>query len=910
MASFPSATAGRGVTVLGEWLHPESSYPRRSAAERQIQRRAGLLGFVAIVSGSAAVLLSTAAMMVYGLEPVPTDPAFGSALLPAAIALVIITVFAPQAMFRTQIATRTREILRNPSSPLPPWRSSTLTFDAILVGALLAGIYFDGILALAFFGLALSARVVFQSRRHLEADPNARFHTLVSAWSSGLTGVVAFLIVHPLVTTIDEPAGLLPLAFAALVAMYVGLGLNSIERWVYVDRTPWAFLRDAVDLRRIVVAIVSGLMAWLVSFVGHGVDELASSPGSLTGILAGVGALIVAWLMLWYFSILLWRRDALRTLALWAAHQTEVVGRIADGSLDPVLAGRAAAPTTARMAISVFGATRAMVVSQDSDGEISTVLVGADVFPDAPPPDPRSLVSLPHMRMPIYPLPGHANLSSVTIAGWLWPGWFITRSKTFVRRFTELASHTLLVPRIAEGDDRTSSAFDTMFTPVLRWPTLSAFAEAVKRMKGQADASPQTSSLLIAAYAIDDFGALAGGKFEQAAVGQVMRLAFGFTDFSGQDAFVAYQEPGRVWVALAGGPIIRNQVGTLRGLQQYINDHGSVSSARMDVDVHVSVSFGYAAYQVDDFSYEGLLAKTLERLATDQASRDPFGLDVSLSLDFSPEDIITSTETPLTAVDVLDLIRQDRQAQERDGIRRFPANVSPIIDVATDTVAGLVASVAWLRTVGAVDASQPESFRALVNRQVDVAAEGALAALAEVKDLLAAASETRSPDLPVLVWLPPVLLTPEAGEFSLPNLMTPFLSRAECARTVVLLDTIPRDSGQTLRVLADRGVHVAVTAGAAAAADPVDLDGWRRWAVIFPQQLMQGTQGVDVLTVQQTASAIAGPTTRLIGIADANVDLRDLEATNIQLVVRPGVGISLADPNDLRTSVLGEELDY
>jgi hypothetical protein len=114
--------------------------------------------------------------------------------------------------------------------------------------------------------------------------------------------------------------------------------------------------------------------------------------------------------------------------------------------------------------------------------------------------------------------------------------------------------------------------------------------------------------MLVGVYAIDEFGALAGGRFEQAAVAQVMRLALGHQDFAGHDLFAAYEEPGLLWVALGGGPIIRNGISLLRGLQQHINDHGAVPSARLDVDVHVSVSFGYAAHQVDDFAYDGLMA--------------------------------------------------------------------------------------------------------------------------------------------------------------------------------------------------------------------------------------------------------------------------------------------------------------
>ena len=182
--------------------------------------------------------------------------------------LVAISVFVPQAMFRTRNAALTREVLSNPTSPIRPWRSTTITFDAVLVGALLAGLYFSLALTVAFFGLALVARIVFQGRRELAADPNARFHSLTMAWASAVTGAAAFLVVKPLAASVSAQGSILPLLFAALVAMYVGLAFNSVERWVSGDRTRWAFARDAVDTRRIVVALVSAVIAWLVSVVG------------------------------------------------------------------------------------------------------------------------------------------------------------------------------------------------------------------------------------------------------------------------------------------------------------------------------------------------------------------------------------------------------------------------------------------------------------------------------------------------------------------------------------------------------------------------------------------------------------------------------------------------------------------
>lgn len=883
---FPGERSSVAATALtvGAWLHPVSGFRQRSEPERQLQVRAGVVGILCILIGALAVGAGVAAVALGGYDSPSAYPTFGPATLQGALVLVAISVFAPQAVFRTRNAALTREVLSNPSAPIRPWRSTTITFDAVLVGAMLAGLYFSPALTVAFFGLAFVVRIVFQGRRELRADPNARFHSLTTAWASAVTGAAAFFVVKPLAASVSAQGSILPLLFAALVAMYVGLAFNAVERWVAGDHTRWAFARDAVDTRRIVVALVSAVIAWLVSVVGVWVGESYGSQAQLAGSLAGLAIFVAAWLILWYSAIRLWRRDALRTLDLWSTHQAEIVGRLADGSLRPDLAARAALPITTRMAVSVFGATRAMAIVDDGRDHVTSHLVAVDLYDNAPSPDPSSLVTLPHLRMPLYAVPGHPNTSSVTVAGWLWPGWFMTRSTMIVHRFTELATSALLTPVVASDDDRVHAAFDTMFGTVNRWPTLTAFEEAVSRMRSRADASPQTDSLLVGVYAIDEFGALAGGRFEQAAVAQVVRLALGHQEFAGHDLFVAYEEPGQLWVALGGGPIIRNGIALLRGLQQHINDHGAVPSARLDVDVHVSVSFGYAAHQVDDFTFEGLLSTARGRLLADQGSRDPFNVDNLLSYDIRPEDIIGELDAPVTAVDVLNLLKADHGSVTGGP---FVTTFMPIADLGTGTTQAVIVSTGWQRSFGSLDLAKPDAFRTLVNRQAELAAQATRIMLERLKAVFAEADALGYSDLPVLVSLPSILLHADAGELALPNLVTPFLDRRECARMVVLVDAVPVGGGQALRLLSDRGVNIAVTAAAAAGADPTDLFGWQRWAIFFPMHVVQGPGGVDGLTVQQTASAIATHDTRLIAIADEHVDTRQLALHNIHWGVDP-----------------------
>lgn len=871
------------IQSLGKWLHPASAHRRRSESERALQFRAGIVGLVCIVTGFLAIGASLADVFTSGGSTSVLDPAFGSATLEAAVALVAISVFAPQALFRTRNAAYTREVLTNPSSPIRPWRSTTITFDAVLVGALLAGLYFDPALTLAFFGLAFVGRIVFQGRRELRADPNARFHALTTAWAAAATGAAAYLVVRPLSISVWTGGSMVPLLFAALVAMYVGLAMNAVERWVNGDRTRWAFARDAVDTRRIVVALVSAVIAWTVSVVGLWVDRSYGEVAQLAASTAGLGIFLAAWLVLWYVSIRMWNRDAQRTLAMWSNHQAEVVGRLADGSLSAELAARAALPIATRMAVSIFGATRAMTILDDGRAQVVSQLVAVDRFDNGPTPDPKSLVDLPHLRMPLFPVPDHANSSSITVAGWLWPGWFLTRSSKLVHRFTEVAGATLLTPVVASHDDAVAAAFDAMFDRVTRWPTLTAFEEAVDRMRERVDASPQSDSLVIGVYAIDEFGALAGGRFEQAAVAQVVRIALGNRDFAGHDVFVAYEDPGRVWVALGGGPMIRTSIGLLRDLQEQINERGAVPSTRMDVDVHVSVSFGHATHQVDDFSLDGLMDTARERLTADQGVRDPFHIDGLMTYDISPEDIIGAGAQPVTAVDLVDLLHADRTGGDamRGSTVPFVVHLQPIIDLDDDGPQAIVLTLGWHRAFGTLDLTQPDVFRSLVNRQMALAAEAARMTVEQVRRLQAQTTTLGRPNLPVVAWFPSILLHADAGEFALPNLVAGALDRAACARTVVLIDAVPQGAGQALRLLADRGVSIAVTAGAAAAADPADLQGWQRWAILLPNHVVQGPSGVDGLTIQQTASAIATHDTHLVAIGDDRLDTRALAEHNV-----------------------------
>ena len=878
--------ADRALQRLGAWLHPLTGYPRHSRAERQLQWRAGLVGLVCIAGGLAVLVASLAHLALTGLGDEIPGAWQVSHVLPVAVALVVLSVFAPQAVFRSRSAVITEQVLTNPTTPIRPWRATTVAFDPVLVGAMLAGLAYGPAVTVAFFGTALVIRVLLQSRRTLNVDANARYHSVVIAASSFVTGAVAYAVVRSLAPLVIQQDRLTPLLLAALVALYVGLAINVVERWVNGDRSRWAFLRDAVDIRRIVVAVISALIAWLGVLGAQLGPLISSTSGDLAGALVCLGVFVACWLTLWFISIRLWRRDSLRTLMRWGRHQAEVINRIADGSLSPDLAARAALPVTARMALSVFGATRALVVLDDGRERTQQFFVGADLYGTAAPTDPASLAGVPHLRIPLYVQPGHANTSSVTVGGWLWPGWFMVRTKTIVDRFRELATESLLTPVVASRDDQVSAAFDAMFDPTRGWPTTAAFQEAVERLQARTDESPHSASLLVGVYAIDDFGALAGGRFEQAAVGQVMRLISGYQDLAGHETFLAYEAPGRIWLALTGGPMIRSGVALLNDLQRYINDHGAVPAARLDIDVHVSVSFGYAVHQVDEFAFTGLRDAALDRLAIDQSARSPFTVGDVITRDIRPEDIIGGAEAPVTVVDATEELRRDRLSPQAPEL--FPTTCAVVRTVESEEPRAVVLEVGWRHSFGSLDLVRPGELLRLANRQPEFAAEATRAILARHKETLATLAEQGRPDLPVVVALPSVLLHPDAGQLALPNLLSPFLDRAESARTVVLVDLVPAGGGEAVRLLSDRGIGVAVTAAAAATVAQSDLYGWQRWAIVLPPHIMASKDGIDGLTIQQTSLAIATHGTHLIGVVDRLPDARQLETHGISLIVDRG----------------------
>ena len=865
---------------------PAVDSPRGSRAARRTHLRVGAAGAVLLITGLAVTGLLVGAEYVRSADD----------LLPLALGalLAAISVFAPPVVFRTRSAIATEEVLSNPLAPQRPWRASTLTFDPIISGAMIGALTLPATVVGASFSVALVLRTLLEFRP-TPLDPNARFRALWGGSRAALVAASAFWIVAGLSSSVMLTVSPVPLLLGGLVAMSVGLILNGLERWTEGIHEPWAFARDAADTRRLAVILVSAFVAWLAAWTLTLGDWIEPRNPEVAGILAADGIFLAAWLLMWVISVRFWRGDALRTMRRWGQHQTDLLGRIADGSLDPDLARRASLATTARMALSVFGATNVLVTLRRPDGDVVRYQAARDRYRVNPPLDPRAFPVQRSLRIPIYSTPGHADSSDITLTGAIGPARFISRSRSVTEQFHQLAAAAILTPIVASEDDRLASAFDDLFGSDL-WPSMDALEQAYEELRQRTDSSPQSRSLLIGVLAIDAFGGLSGGRFEHAATAQVMRLVQGYDGFTGHEMFAAYEGEGRIWVAFGAGAIIRNGIGTLRDLQRHINEQGSVSAAHSDLGVHVEVSLGYAVQQVDDFTLAGLLQHARERLEIDQSARNPFEVDAVLSVDITPEDIIGSgAPTPATAVDVTAQLRDDLESA--DAAELFPTSYTPLLAIAGDDLIGLWLDVGWDRSFGSRSLAEPTAFRSIVGRQPELAAGAARALIARADATMDLAE---SSGLPILLPLPAVLLHPEIGQLALPNLLVPTLDRADCARLVAVFDTIPTGAQQTLRALSDQGVRLAVTASAAATADPVDLDGWQRWGVVLPQRMVDEVTGVDWLTIQQTVTAIATHETRLMA--------EQSNGNSAASLLEHGIGMTLR--RDLTSADLDEALDY
>jgi len=882
MASWRQAPI-RAMRGVGAWLLPALPDATSASAAASLHLRAGIAGTLAIVTGVAVTVTAAAWALIMPLAG-PADEDVLTVVV-GAILILGLAILVPAATFRTSNSAWTRTLLTDNDTRIRSWQRVTIRFDPLLVGALLAGIITPPALTIALIGVALIARAVFAAHRDGDHN-NSRFYELFSSFSTGVTAIIAYAIVFTLAPLVVNELSIWPLLLAVLIALYSGLALNGLERWATRQSDRWAFLRDAIDVRRLLIAGITAVVAWLAFAVAVVVADALPRWGDEIGGLAGVGVLLVAWGLLWLASIAWWRHDARVLLAAWRSHQAEIMRRLADGSLSPELAARAALPTVTRVALSTFGATRALGVMELPDGTRRSALAGLDLNDVGATPRPSDLLAHPHREIRLGRPDREQGDGWVTISSWLAPGAFLIRSRDIVDEFTDLATVTLLAPVTAQDYLSTGRAFELMFDDRSSWPTMAAFAEACARLRTRADQSTQSTSMLIGVLEIDEFGALAGGKFEQAAVAQVIRTVVGNPDFAGEEVFVSYGEAGRIWIALLGGPVVRQGIAQLRALQQWLNDHGSVSSARVDVEVSVSVSLGYAAYQVDAVSVPEIMSVASDRLDRDKSARRALLGDSLGYLDFTPEDI-TGSATPVSTADLAQAL-----ADHEDDRSGLDVSVRTLVTPRHRETAGLMLEVSWGDAPGDLDLSTPERLLDAAEHRIDLAVEYAAGSIAAMRDLMASTADTT---LPVLAHAPALLLHPDSGAAALPNIAGRMLDRVEAARAIFIISAIPRGAGQAAQLLEDRGVRLAVMADAAMGADPDDLLGWSPWAIVFPLDSSRRPTGLDALAVQQVTSALARRGTILVAEAGSSSQVDPLGRAGFTLVALPSAPIDIAE---------------
>lgn len=875
MESTRSLSAVRFTESVGRLMLPEGP-SMRGRNKLLITRRAGLVSLIWLVTGLAATAIGVTLTLINPDSFMTFRDSNDSGHPEIAIAFVLISVFAPQAVFRTRSRIRTEQLLSDPSTPMRRWDQTTLTFDAMLIGAMLAGLYYNPGAALGCFGLALTVRVAIACRR--TKNHVAPYDAIRRGWSALAIAVVAYLVVRPLAGSVIEERSMVPFLLAGVIAMCLQIAVNAVDRWVRLDAEPWALGRDVMDARRIVIAVVSAGIAWMVCATGEWVSHQPGPDAVMWSVAAGLAVYVGSWFVLWIVSIVVWRAEALRILRLWGDHQARILARMSDGSLDPALVARAASTTTARMGMSIYGARGAVVrLADGSTPQSFTVDQDAVRVADA-----GALLTGPYVSVDLQLDPLQLGGDSIFLAGLNAPGRFLRHSRLATSLFRKLAMETLTVPEIANRGTTSSVAFASMFDSGIGLPTLSAFVEAVSRMRELSDSKGSLSSVTVGVFGVEDFVGLTEGRLDRSVISNLaLEISRQAAEF-GAMSFVAYENPGQVWAAFHAGPMARNSVAALQNARDAFSGDRTVAGGA--ISLNAQISLGTAVYQVDELGVTDLLQVARDRCAADRQARNPLlsmqfsGVEREMH-DFGPEDIIGADKDRLAPSDLYTALSEDRSSDE------IVCLLTPIVNIGRHGSDALMVDIGWNHRIGSVDLSDPANFIRAVNRQTSLAALAAEIIIDHAQLILGDADGLGFSQALVVVSMPALLLHPDAGVYALPNIAGSRMDLRESARTVLLFDAVPHGSGQALRLLADRGFHIALTAGAAATADPMDLTGWRRWGLIVGSHVLDGPRGIDALTIQQTLSALAGVGTRVIGMVDGPVDEGSLKSHQINWVI-------------------------
>lgn len=888
----PRASEVSSVTKIGYWLHPVTS----KVHDRQLHFRVGLVGIVFILLGLALTGLATWAAIFNSAFNSGGRENLDSGSLIAAALLVGISVFGPAAIFRTTSSALEPNVVDNSLTPIRPWSSTTISFDSLVVGAMLAGLYFPIGLTFTFIGIALILRLMFRTRSHLGRDPNARFHDLFTALADAGAALAAYAIANSLAALASHEGSPIPLLFAAVAALFATLGFNALFRWTIYEKAPWAFLQGLSDPRRIALVFFGGMTAWGVAAVGEVVGQSFTPENDSVGALAGLGVFISAWAFLWVLSISLWRRDARKTFTSWHEQISHVTARLAEGSLSPSLARAAAVNTMSRIAVTSFGAVHSRVIvagtanvaTHFSETELSNS-AAILAFPESPIEASAHPQISPSTIISISPQNAAHSLGSVQISGWQTPGSFLLRSPAIVKEFSHLAATALLTPSLASTYADPKAAFGSLFTKGHLNPNMAAFDQAVRLFSKEVDSAPDRCSLAVGVFEIAHFASLHSNGLDTEAISHIFRVVNSSSWFGGGEVFIAYESPGRVWIACLGGPIIRNTIQGFSSLTEVINNGSNLPSQRVDLGFDTSVEIGHSIYLIDSMSPEGLLTGAVESLEKMKNSRlDRVAPQAAFAhvkaADFM-EDPRDSAHLPLTHVDLLSALRNELRQNEI----AFPTALVAVRGCSDPREYGIAVHVGWNFSTESMNFASPESFGQACSKQPDLASEFTKIQLSQLRRLVASRSELDSELAPFLIDLPGILLDPDAGSLALPNHVGRELDQIACAQMVAVFDYLPPGSGQAVSLLVDRGIRVAIHASAASSLNPVDLLGWQRWGIIFDHTYFDVEKGTDRLMIQQVNSTLGSVNTHLIA--------QTLNSTSTSTVIAAGMTCMMPEVN-------------
>ena len=432
---------------VGRWLLPA---PGLGVDPTRVQRRAGAIGLAIFV---AAMGVALGAVLRLVLHPTSIAQVTGpgvALMIVIAMALVLAMVFLPPAVFRTRSRAQTERLLASPTSRLRSWSRTTMAIDLLAAAVMVGAVYFTPEFTLAVLAVALLVRAAVRGRRQRAHDPDARYLAVMGAGTSLAVVGAIIAIVSPLSAQVLAVRGPLPFVLAAGAVVLVEIGFGALDRWVRMDDSPWVFVRDLLDPRRWVIALVLACTAWIAVAVAETITSLPIDASADLGSAACLLVLVLAWVLIWAVALMVWRIEGRRILRRWAVHQGQVLVALQSGALDPQVAARAAAAATARMAVTVFGADA--VVMCRPDGTRTTT--GVD---DCRVVDAVDLVRLPHRRIRVAASPLDEACVELLVIQANAPGRVALRSNDLRTQFISLSLATLLAPRLAAAPALTPS---------------------------------------------------------------------------------------------------------------------------------------------------------------------------------------------------------------------------------------------------------------------------------------------------------------------------------------------------------------------------------------------------------------------------------------------------------------------